>query len=477
MDFIVFTFLLTVKNLAIITSLYIVTGIIFYMLFTAEVVELDSDITTLRTAIFVLMAPLLLKYVVQMLAAPAYVLKEKFRKSSGLLERNPKVSVIVPAWNEEVGILKTMQSVIDTRYPNLELIVVNDGSTDRTHDIVSQYLDQHNAMTQEENKAVIKYLHLKNGGKANAMNQALNEVTGEFVVTVDADSYMDSDAIVNILKQFDGDEKVGAVAGNVIVGNRKKPIALLQQLEYLYGFYFKRADSMFNAVYIIGGAAAAYRKSVLDIVGGFDHAIITEDIEMSTRILAHGYKARYAADAVIYTEGPSEWEGLCKQRLRWKFGRLLTFIKHKDLFFNPAKTGNLYLSCLLLPVAVLGEFCLLIEPVLLAVFYGYTVMTQDFLPLAYIVSITTALVLFQIAIDSKARFHRNILVLAPVAWISFYAMDAVEFRALCQSIKKLVTRQKLEWQVWKRVGLVENQTPSPQIVNKVQEHVVYKQAA
>jgi len=235
------------------------------------------------------MTPIFVKYLIQLLSAPLYHFQEKRRLAKSSLSRTPRVSVLVPAWNEEVGILKTMQSVLDTGYTNLELVVINDGSTDQTHELITQFIEQYSLHnTSQQNDVDIKYLNLSNGGKANALNRGLKEVTGEFVVTVDADSVMDPNAIVNLLHHFEEDAKVGAVAGNVIVGNRKKTIALLQQLEYLYGFFFKRADYSFNAVYIIGGAAAAYRKSTLDAAGGFDEHIITEDIEMSTRILSKG---------------------------------------------------------------------------------------------------------------------------------------------------------------------------------------------
>lgn len=92
---------------------------------------------------------------------------------------------------------------------------------------------------------------------------------GEIVITIDSDSAMDGDAIKNLVKYF-SDTRVASVAGNVIIGNRTNPIGLMQQLEYLYGFYFKRADSLLNAVYIVGGAAAAYRKKVIQDLGGFD---------------------------------------------------------------------------------------------------------------------------------------------------------------------------------------------------------------
>jgi biofilm PGA synthesis N-glycosyltransferase PgaC len=446
--------------LTIFTLLYFLTGTVFYLLFTTEVVVPEQDIVFMRLAIFLFMAPIFVKYLIQLLTAPLYYFLEKRKQFTPSFSRKIQVSVLVPAWNEEVGILKTIKSVLDTDYKNLELIVINDGSTDHTHELVSDFIASYKLNNRSgEAKAEIKYLNLSNGGKANALNKGLKEVSGEFVITLDADSLMDTDAIINLLQHFEDDAKVGAVAGNVIVANRKKSLALLQQLEYLYGFFFKRADSIFNAVYIIGGAAAAYRKSTLDAVGGFDEHIITEDIEMSTRILSKGYKTRYAANAVIYTEGPSDWKGLCQQRLRWKFGRLLTFIKHKKLFFN-LKLGKPYLTCLILPIAVYAEISLLLEGFLLAIFYSYTIYTNDYLPLACVIVFITTLVCFQITFDSKARFHRNILFLAPIAWIVFYLIDVVELQALYRSLKKLAKRQKLEWQSWTRVGLLDKRPAS-----------------
>lgn len=456
----------------ILAFLYLLTGSVVYLLFTTELAAADHAIENVRFTVFVLMLPIFIKYIVQLLSVPVYAYKNAKGRSFTVLDRLPRVSVLIPAWNEEVGIIKTVQSVVNTHYPNLEIVVINDGSTDGTHALVTDYISKYDKQ-QEHAKANIKYLCLSNGGKAKALNNALDCASGEFILTIDADSVMDSKAIKNVLKQFE-DQHVGAVAGNVIVGNRRKNLALLQQLEYMYGFFFKRADSVFNAVYIIGGASAAYRKSTLEAVGGFDEDIITEDIEMSTRILAHGFKTRYAADAVVYTEGPVEWRGLCKQRLRWKFGRLLTFLKHRKLFFS-IKANNPYLTFMLLPVAIYAEFLLLVEPVLFSLFYTYTIYMNDYVPLVFMILFMGALVCLQVWFDSKARFHRNMLCLAPVAWVLFYVIDLVEFQALVRSFKRFVTRQSLEWQSWNRVGLKHNKfaekAPSMPIPNRDGSHL------
>ncbi|MFC1467868.1 glycosyltransferase [Verrucomicrobiota bacterium] len=431
-------------------ALYAATGGIFYLTATRAYHPVDGC-DGIRKVMLFLLAPLLIKYMIQLGCAPFYSIVRRFREQKP--EEPPlSVSVLIPAWNEEVGIVKTIESVLNTQYQRLQIVVINDGSTDKTHEIATRFIEEYQA--DESNAAEIKYLNLPNGGKAKAMNHALLHAYGEIIITVDADSVMDPGAIRNLVKHFD-DPGVGGVAGNVVIANRRKPIEWMQQMEYLYGFFFKRADSLFNSVYIIGGAAAAYRRKVLQEMGGFDHTIITEDIEMSTRILKHGYKTRYASDAVVYTEGPSELKGLCNQRLRWKHGRILTFIKHRKLFFSLSPKHNPYLTLFLLPLAVYAELLLLLEVLLLSAFMAYTVITSDYMPLAMVITLLSAVVSAQIISDPNRKFHRNLMLIAPVAWLLFYGMDMIEFQALLRSIKRLVTRKELKWQSWARVGVLE----------------------
>ncbi len=423
--------------------------VIFYM-YSITKYKSTNGFGGVRLIIFCLLVPILIRYAIQLSTAPFYSLVERIRAAKGKDHYEPTVSVLIPAWNEEVGIIKTLASVLNTQYNNLEVIVINDGSTDLTHKLVTDFVRDYE--THNHSNTTIKYIHLCNGGKANALNQGLQLASGEFIVTLDADSMMDKNAITHIIKRFT-DKNVAAVAGNVIVGNRKKPIEVMQQLEYLYGFFYKRADSIFNAVYTIGGAAAAYRKHVLMELGGFDHDIITEDIEMSMRILAHGYKTRYAADAIVYTEAPSDWKGLCDQRLRWTFGRMLTFIKHRQLFFSLKKQHNSYLTFLLLPIAVYAELTMLLRGGVFVVFFSYTIIANDYLPLVFAILFMCSIMVLQIIMDRKAYFHCNLLVFAPVAWIVFWFTGIVEFQALYRSLLRLVKREDLTWQKWSRGGI------------------------
>ena len=439
------------SHFILLALLYCFSAGILYLAYSQTYVE-DESFTLMRWVVLLLLLPILFKFLLQLLTLCYYPKVERSRKRRHQFIGEPKISVLIPAYNEEVGIIKTINSVLASDYKNLEIVIINDGSTDKTHDLIEEKIIAFNK--EPVGKKSLKYLSIANGGKAKALNKALAICQGEFIITIDADCVMDSKALENTLRRF-ADPKVGAVGGNVVVGNKKKPVELLQQLEYLYGFFFKRADSAFNSVYIIGGAAAAYRKSVLDEVGGFDPDVVTEDIEMSMRILAAGHKTRYASDAVTYTEGPSRWRCLFNQRLRWRFGRFQTFIKYHKLFFSKQQGHNKYFTMLVLPIALYAEFALLFQGLFLAFFYSYTFLTHDYIPIVFLMFFMAIMVCIQIITDSKSKFHLNLLLLAPIAWLLFYIVDIIEFQALCRSIKRLVKQEDLKWQTWARVGITD----------------------
>lgn len=435
----------------LIVSLYTLTASVFYFSISKDYAPTD-DFQLTRLTLVLLVAPIIIKYALHLLIAPWYPAVESFRSRKRSASYIPSVSVLIPAWNEEVGIRTTIASVLNTEYPHLEIIVVNDGSTDRTHEVVTKFIARYRRR-RHKSDTPIRYRVVPHGGKARALNSALSAARGDIVITIDSDSVMDPNAIMNMVKHFT-DPRVASVAGNVVIGKRAKPIGLIQQLEYLYGFYFKRADSLLNAVYIVGGAAAGYRRKIIADLGGFDENIITEDIEMSTRLQDNGYRIRYAADAIVYTEGPSDFKGLCRQRLRWKFGRLLTFYKYRHLFFSLNRKHNVYLTFVILPLALFAEILLFFEGVLLIGFYSYTFYTSDFAPLEVVILLLTVIICLQIVTDRNVRYHRNLLLLAPIAWLLFYFVDLVEHQALIRSIRLLITKENLLWQKWLRVGVL-----------------------
>lgn len=436
--------------------LYGVTVSFFFLSFGEKNVN-EGEFSSIRMIILILFTPVFFKYFLQILIAPSFEFFRDRKHKKLILENpnfNPKVSVIIPAWNEEVGVLHTIYSILKSGYRNVEVFVINDGSTDSTHEKMRRFLRKYNHF-RCNNKIPVYYKVKENGGKSRAINHGLKYATGEIVLTIDADSVVDEKAIANIVKHFI-DPEVMTVAGNVKIGNRSQTIGLIQQLEYMYGFYFKKADSLMNSIYIVGGAAAAYRRNIFSKVGVFDEDIITEDIEMSTRIQYAGYKIEYAADAIIYTEGPTELPGLCKQRLRWKYGRLLTFYKYRDLFFSLDSKHVKFLTFFVLPLALFSEALLFFEIFLVIILYGYTFYSHDFLPLIFNIALITFVVVLQVLTDSKRHENYNLIVLAPIAWLLFFFVDFIEYQALIRSMYKLSSQQEVTWQRWTRSGVFES---------------------
>ncbi len=282
---------------------------------------LEEWVTIFRNVSIILANLMLLKYFVFMVVSPFYTVKEESRKLRILKHRErtylPKISILVPAWNEEVGILNTIRSVLDNTYENIELIVINDGSDDSSDRVVKDFKKgEYREKSKDEWKGKeLKYFMKVREGKGSALNFALKKATGSIIMTIDADSTLKNDAVENLVKYY-ADNSVDGVVGNVIVANNKSIMGITQYLEYLFGFYFKRAHAVLGAEYIFGGACASFRSSVFREIGVYDQDNKTEDIEFTMRFRYYGYNCTYAEDVVCYTEGASEVLGLVRQRLR-----------------------------------------------------------------------------------------------------------------------------------------------------------------
>lgn len=433
--------------------------VFFYILDRLDMTK--YDIENFRAICFLVYFPAYFRLIVQSILGPLSLVSQRTRrrrmKVTMQRENLPRVSLIIPAYNEEVGILKTIRSVLNNDYPDLQVIIVNDGSTDKTHEIVTQFINGiswYNYMEKGLGTS-LKYLKLENGGKSRAMNEALRYASGEIIMTTDGDTVVDERFIKEMVECFDNDPSVGAVSGNIVIADRSKPLGWILQLDFLNGFYSKRADSLFSANYIVGGAAAAYRKNALDVAGGFDPSSLTEDIDMSTRLLTFGYKCRYAHDAFVYTEPPSDLVGLCNQRLRWKYGRLQTWIKYKDIFFN-VKHRFFYLTWFLLPIVAYGDLTLLIEPITLPLFWMATIVAKDSSTTMIIILSWALLTVLQILLERNRRFHFNLFFVVPTAYFLLYAVDMVESLALYRSLWHFGTRNQLKWQKWVRTGVPNN---------------------
>ncbi|WP_053365627.1 polysaccharide deacetylase family protein [Bacillus sp. FJAT-27245] len=256
----------------------------------------------------------------------------------------PLVSVVIPAYNEERVIKKTIESIMDSDYPNLEIIVVDDGSKDGTSLTVEGNFSEHDN---------VRLVRKKNGGKASALNEGTKKANGEILVVVDADTSVTRETISMLVGHFE-DGAMAAVSGNVRVGNRRNLLTVWQHIEYVTGFNIeKRAFATQNCLTVVPGAIGAWRKQVVEKLGYFSDDTLAEDTDMTLKILRGGYKVTIEEKALAYTEAPKTLRDFLKQRFRWTFGTLQCFWKHKQAF---AGREHKTLGFLAMPNMLLFQF-------------------------------------------------------------------------------------------------------------------------
>ncbi|WP_254545235.1 glycosyltransferase [Halomarina pelagica] len=257
------------------------------------------------------------------------------------VEPYPTVSVIVPAYNEEGYVGRCIDHVLASDYPEerREVLVVDDGSTDGTYE----------EAVRRAGPGVT--VHSKpNGGKHEALNDGLERTTGDVVVIVDADSFVEPDALSNVVGTFQAAPETGGLASDVRVRNRRDGVTRLQTLEYVLGINtFRRAFDVFGAVPVVPGCLGAFRREALADAGGYDGDTLTEDFDVTVKVLKAGWDVRQTP-GTVWTEAPYSWRDLYRQRLRWNRGNVEVLLKHRDVFFGD---GTRYLHRLVFPFYLL----------------------------------------------------------------------------------------------------------------------------
>jgi cellulose synthase/poly-beta-1,6-N-acetylglucosamine synthase-like glycosyltransferase/spore germination protein YaaH/peptidoglycan/xylan/chitin deacetylase (PgdA/CDA1 family) len=240
----------------------------------------------------------------------------------------PLVSVLIPCFNEEKVIVSSISRILESEWSRLEVLVLDDGSSDGT----SAEVETHFA-----DEPRVRLLRFPNGGKALALNRGLDLVQGEIVVALDADTLFPPTTIGRLARWF-VDPKVGAVAGNALVGNRRNMITRWQALEYVTAQNLeRRALAALGAVTVVPGAVGAWRRSALEQLGGYPADTLAEDQDLTMAVQQAGWRVEFDPDARAYTEAPETVAGLLKQRFRWSFGTLQCIWKHRDATFNPKR--------------------------------------------------------------------------------------------------------------------------------------------
>lgn len=408
---------------------------------TAFIVIFLSVINLLRMSLF-------------LIGADLYTLNNHRLKNKKLTYNFPKISVVIPAHNEEKSIIKCVSSVLKSDYEKekLEIIVVDDGSTDATVKKLIAYKEKRKIDN-------LKLISQFKKGKAGALNNGMkNYATGTLVMCLDADSYIAPDAIRNVIRYFQN-EKTMVVAANVKIAKSEGLLNLIQRMEYLISYQMKKAQNTYNIEYIVGGIGSTFRKSFLEIVDFYDTNTVTEDIDITMKILRHGnkyIKIGYGTDVVVYTQSVLSVKELVNQRYRWKWGRYQTFLKNSSMFFSSNHRFTKSLTYFYLPFALFCDLFYLFEPiVVLYIFYIAFHNGDPITILAAITVITFYMWMNILSDDTTDRSDKLMYILiAPFMYLLFYVLSFVEYMAL---IKSLIRLPKLQSsildsdQTWKSV--------------------------
>lgn len=244
------------------------------------------------------------------------------RRPASLLHQMPMVSVIVPAFNESIVVANCVQSIIDAGYPNKEIILVDDGSTDDTAAVMSAFAKEH---------AHVTFLRQENGGKGSALNAGAAVSSGEILIFVDADSLFLEKTIENMLRGFNH-QNVGAVCGDDRPVNLNSVLTrMLTIISHIGTGLVRRALTTMRCLPIVSGNSGAFRRDVLALTGPFNTHTVGEDMELTWRVHKAGYRVNFCPRALVYAESPSTLRGLWKQRVRWARGLLQTTWLHRDM--------------------------------------------------------------------------------------------------------------------------------------------------
>ena len=360
----------------------------------------------------------------------------------------PAVSVIIPAFNEQVNAVRTIKSLLSQTYPYLQIIFVDDGSKDDTFNIVRDAFSQHQNV----------HLYSKvNGGKATALNFGIEKSTTDFVVCIDADTQLKSDAIMKLMEQFEN-EKVAAVAGNVKVGNEISMITRWQSIEYITSQNFdRRAFDLLNCITVVPGAIGAFRKDAIKEAGGFTTDTLAEDCDLTMRLHRCGYTIRNCSKAISYTEAPETLRQFIKQRFRWSFGVMQCFWKHRDTVFNPRYRNfgmvampNILIFQMILPIlAPLADLILVIS--LIAASMNIIVASVPHILLYYVIFSLVDVAGAAIAFAFEKEDYKKLIWIIPQRLIYRQLMYYILFK----SFNKAIKGELQGWGALKRTGSVK----------------------
>ncbi|MFF0988880.1 glycosyltransferase [Kocuria sp. CPCC 205315] len=341
----------------------------------------------------------------------------------------PLVSVILPVFNEEPVVERTLTALAASDYPHLEVIAVDDGSTDDTLAILRRFAQQWPAL---------RVLTQPNGGKSIASNHGIMAARGQIVVTLDGDTLFEPQTIRMFARHFTAQNTtrpVGAVAGHVKVGNRRGILTMWQSLEYISGICVTRmGEGVAGAISIVPGACAAWRKDALQAAGGYSHDTLAEDADLTMTLQRLGYAVVQENQAVAWTEAPMTIQGLAKQRLRWTYGNLQALWKHAGMLFRP-RYG--FLGLIALPYTLLATVVPLVFLPLTVLMAGINLAAGNWQPIAafagFVLAIHAIICIIAIRMVKESWTH---LLIVPLYRIIYEPLRAwLLYASLLQALK------------------------------------------
>ncbi|MEU7998354.1 glycosyltransferase [Micromonospora sp. NPDC049060] len=349
------------------------------------------------------------------------------------------VSVIVPAYNEKEGIAAAVRSLATGDHPGgIEVVVVDDGSTDGTADI-AEGLSLPN----------VRVVRKPNGGKPSALNTGVALARHDLIVMVDGDTVLEPDAVRRLVQPF-ADPQVGAVAGNVKVGNRDSLIAKWQHIEYVIGFNLDRRlyESM-RCMSTVPGAIGGFRRQALVYAGGMTDDTLAEDTDITMALGRAGWKVVYEETARAWTEAPATMGQLWKQRYRWSYGTMQAMWKHRRSLLDRGASGRFTRRCLAF-LSLFGVLLPLLAPVIdLLALYGLFFLDRTATAVAWLAMLglqtLTAVVAF--------RLDREKLGVLWVLPLQQFVYRQLMYLVMLQSVVTALTGGRLGWQKLRRTGL------------------------
>jgi peptidoglycan-N-acetylglucosamine deacetylase len=405
-------------------------------------------------------------------------LKER-RYATGVQKRpyRPAVAVLIPAYNEEKVIERTVRAALASDYPSLRVIVIDDGSKDRTLEVARE------AFAREEASGHVIILTKQNSGKAEALNFGLEHLRGEEIfVGIDADTMIAPDAISRLVPHF-LNSNVAAVAGNAKVGNRVNLWTRWQALEYITSQNFeRRALNTLGAVSVVPGAIGAWRTSAVREAGAYHTDTVAEDADLTMALLQRGYRVEYEDSALAYTEAPSNANGLMRQRFRWSFGILQSVWKHRSAFGRKGVLGwvalpNIVIFQILLPLVspfidlmfVFGALWYFVQKS----FHPDSTDPTNFQRLVIffaaflIIDFITSAIAF--TLERRQPDAKEDTWLLSQVWLQRFAYRQLFSVVLFKTVKRAIGGQPFAWDKLERTAAMSFRTPEPRESEKVHQ--------